>query len=688
MGNSGSRLELLERLASFHESSGNPEEFLVPLFLLDISVDDVYEVLTPEVIRGIRKEHPRKLVDLLTFSVNQIYEVYQATLSRTVADTNQKIRLLNSVRFISRISPFINDTPEMDEFMQLLWRAESFPRSIDEVDPESTGYGIIGAIMRSAFIRGFSLPASSLPPNASVDPNRIDKEVVWGRGGGIGGIPLDRSTVSTSRDIVETRVEIVRMALTVLSGPLFQSMGEYRNQIPIFNSLMSSGDFVHTANFFLSLIITVLDYQTNYYSIPLVSTALTSEDTSPDERLASNALNLINVLVDPPNRNEEVNVFREMLSSGISDEDEIHTLTKLLKNKVLSLYVANKALGLSYTYHLRNKSAFVLFLFNLLTLSTGRALLDDVRRQWGIELVLAMMSLISANVSDPSQVGLVHTCSFILLKLSADRDFVLDVFQRIYKGEIQHNIPPDVSKYVESDTRLADMMFVVIFKLILTRSKDTSESLAEMWITVLCNISSFVGGGLSPTAAGAFVSTLERMSRPGWLLGKPLRHHCVAFLLETVNNILQYQYESSSNFVYELVLRGPKIIENLESVGDKLHVYNDEWQERNLMEPLRRLVGYLGPRIEEECAKQDLDDKAVLALIKQTSLVGILPVPHSIVVRQFQSNEQTRLWFSSFLFGTVFVSLQSMPILDWSRVRMVTLSGLKRENSASADLDR
>jgi hypothetical protein len=56
------------------------------------------------------------------------------------------------------------------------------------------------------------------------------------------------------------------------------------------------------------------------------------------------------------------------------------------------------------------------------------------------------------------------------------------------------------------------------------------------------------------------------------------------------------------------------------------------------------------------------------------------------VVRQFQPTEQTRLWFTSFLFGIVFVSLQGLPVIDWKRVKLVQLSGFTRSEENGGEV--
>jgi hypothetical protein len=673
MGSSQSRIKLAGIIRDFEDSGDDSATLLRQLLVSAVTIEDIYELITPELVRHLRRNKPEKLIELLTSCTGNIYSSYDAYASDESMSPTTRTGLVNSVRIISRLAPFINEELVEDDFSLLLWADGSIPSSIEDVKPDSPGFSLLGAFIRVAFIRGFSIPLECKPPQSSVDPNRVDANIVWGRTGGIGGVPASRPGFqNVSQEMLDVRIEIVRLGITLLTGPLFQSMGEFKNRVPVLNNLTVSGDFIHTANFFVSLLLSVLDYDPSHYAIPIVSSVLASDDTSSAERLASSALTLLNVLIDPPSRGEEINVFREVIAGGFSDKEELATLVRALRTKTLGLFVANKALGVTQTYHLRNKDGYVLFLFNLLTLNSSAALLEEIKSQWGSELVLGMLALIVTHAADPAQVGLIHTCSFVLLKLSGDRDFVLDVCKRSYGNEINHALVGKIAKpYELGDSKIVDIIFLAFL-----RSQSGSESLSEMWYTILCNIAPLAGGGLTTPAASSLIGLLERLSRPAWLLKTPLRHHTVGFLLETVNNIIQYQYESSCNLVYQLVLRGGKILENLSSVSDELHVYHEEWRERDLINPISSLVKYLGPRIEEECAQKEgeIGDQEVISMIRKISLVGILPVPRPIVVRQFTMSEQTRLWFTSYLFGIVFVTLNTMPILDWQKIRMITLS--------------
>jgi hypothetical protein len=60
----------------------------------------------------------------------------------------------------------------------------------------------------------------------------------------------------------------------------------------------------------------------------------------------------------------------------------------------------------------------------------------------------------------------------------------------------------------------------------------------------------------------------------------------------------------------------------------------------------------------------------VLDFIKRTTMVGLLPVPHPIVIRKYQPNRFTSLWFTAFMWGVIFTHNQNTPLFDGRAVRL------------------
>jgi hypothetical protein len=70
----------------------------------------------------------------------------------------------------------------------------------------------------------------------------------------------------------------------------------------------------------------------------------------------------------------------------------------------------------------------------------------------------------------------------------------------------------------------------------------------------------------------------------------------------------------------------------------------------------------------ERCSADD--EAAILAWLQKTTLVGILPVPHPIMVRQYQPNQVTDTWFVTFLWGTIFLQSKSPALFSGTTPRL------------------
>lgn len=55
--------------------------------------------------------------------------------------------------------------------------------------------------------------------------------------------------------------------------------------------------------------------------------------------------------------------------------------------------------------------------------------------------------------------------------------------------------------------------------------------------------------------------------------------------------------------------------------------------------------------------------------------MGILPVPHPILMRRYQPNAFTSTWFTTFLWSTIFLHLmREMPMFDAEALRMFQIN--------------
>jgi hypothetical protein len=73
------------------------------------------------------------------------------------------------------------------------------------------------------------------------------------------------------------------------------------------------------------------------------------------------------------------------------------------------------------------------------------------------------------------------------------------------------------------------------------------------------------------------------------------------------------------------------------------------------------VLQFLSPQVETfmtSFSDSVPDEAHVVSFMKGLTLVGVLPVPHPIITRRYQPNQYTSLWFTTFLWGVVFLRSQ------------------------------
>lgn len=100
------------------------------------------------------------------------------------------------------------------------------------------------------------------------------------------------------------------------------------------------------------------------------------------------------------------------------------------------------------------------------------------------------------------------------------------------------------------------------------------------------------------------------------------------------------------------------------------------------METVTRLLQHLVPVVDEIVLKKQgvVDEAEILAVLNEITMVGLLPVPHAIVIRKYQPNQYTALWFTAFMWGVIFLRNQSLPLFDGGCIELFQVSVQEEED--------
>ncbi|RHY31976.1 hypothetical protein DYB32_002990 [Aphanomyces invadans] len=150
-------------------------------------------------------------------------------------------------------------------------------------------------------------------------------------------------------------------------------------------------------------------------------------------------------------------------------------------------------------------------------------------------IVVPLLFLMYEGRKEPSKVGMIHICTFILLLLSGERDFAVNL-NKPFDLKLPLDLPPFNGNH-------ADLLIVCLHKVIVN-GYEKLNSVYNCFLTIVSNISPYIKK-LNMVSSVRLLRLFKLFSQPRYLFDNDANHHLVFFLLDTFNNLIQYQYEGS-----------------------------------------------------------------------------------------------------------------------------------------------
>ena len=628
------------------------------------------------------------------------------------------------------------------------------------------------------------------PPEEIIpdEKNAVWPSLLWKSGVGA----PDLTVYPVSATIIENRIDVLRLLIALCSGPLYISPKPQSPAQSKFLDAATSPTCPFAPTLFYCLINTILAYDPVGFGVPYAST-LVKDKEAP---LVALSIQLLLALLDysplipmettleedsenkTPNDNYDNNE-----NTNTKEATQITMVPQFNQYRYLSGNHIQSAVDFEYLYLgitrllstvSNNEQSFLpgaynppVFTQELLVLLWK--LLDDnieffnyVLTHCDITLIVGpILYLMWVGRNSITKVGLIHLCTFLCLLLSGERSFGVGL-NRPFTVK-----PPPEFPLLEGS--YADYLIIVLHKLVVDGSQKLA-SLYSCFLTIISNISPYIKN-LSIGSAVRLVNLFELFAAPRFLYARPTNYGYVQQLLETFNNLIQYQYESNAVLVYS-ILRQHEVFENLNSgtvsgwraklalksakkkavktgapvtlevtaspngitltegntntrtrgntsednkdaainaLAEKHEnhgissstpvsttsttttagnvnnstpwVATDEWldniRKQLPLTPTLRLINYLVPLVEAYIQDNGgvVDDEAVVGFLKSSTVVGVLPVPHPILMRKYQPNEYTSLWFTTFLWSTIFLHLcKELPMFDAEAIKLFSIT--------------
>jgi hypothetical protein len=550
--------------------------------------------------------------------------------------------------------------------------------------------------------------------------------IVWAIGSGVK--PEHHSgayDASATRKYDKNRIEVLRLLLSACCDPLFSPADEYNPIASRWLAVATAADAPNAVSLFYSLLNTVLTFDPSSVGfsdshIKLVELSAQVLCVLLDCGLPGNPEPVLDTKGEPVVEFEVAsrggfNVFRSLMArmdSAAELDFVFEGFTRLLRNvyEPQSTYLPNSSAKLECFQEL----LVLLWKF----LEENPLFMTHVLTKCNInDLVVPICFLMYKSRRDPAQIGLVHICTFCLLKLSGERSFGVALNKPFTK-----KLPTDLPLFSGGHH---DLLAITLHKLVVNGAYKLVP-LYSCFLTIICNVSPY-WRSMSLVAAVKLVNLFELFSSPKFLYSGENAHRHLALLLEVFNNVLQYQYHGNTHLVYALIRRkdsfgrlaaltlkkaqeqchkaygdhsrgeydadharrvgrmDPKGLPNASAMmgGDDMgskFVPTEEWltELKNSLplETVTRLLQHLVPVVDEIVAKRQgaVDEQEILEVLHDIVMVGLLPVPHAIVIRKYQPNQYTALWFTAFMWGVIFLRNQNLPMFDGQCIELFQVS--------------
>lgn len=740
MGNSDSKSKFRESVYKLNNEvvSAKQLEFWDKLWRIPTVAEEIFTLIQPDDVRMLRRQQPLNLATMLRQAVAQLIQIVDTPVPKYYPQA------LNCVRVLTRLVPFILEDAS-DEFVdELFWQVEEV-EDVDEDDDvdehakrqrEPLAKQMLHAIMGLLFLPEFTVSihaykgfgeerrsaARSGQPPASAD--LVFPSLLWHA-----GVCYPDANVGSTSAYDKNRREVLGLLLTCFSGILYQTAETCSAWKDRFLEVATADDCPFAPTLFFSLLNLVVSYDPVGWGVPYAGSIVTDDR----EQLVDMALQVLLVLLDfgqttatdlltttkpqptgttPAARSRNAstaslgdkkqsfsangipvtNVYRLRLASLQRPEDFsliFAGLSRLLNNYHESL----RTLLPNSIKQIKCHQELLVLLWKLLD-ENKAFLLYALKKADVNQLVVPLLFLMYEGRQEPSKVGMIHICTFILLLLSGERDFGVNL-NKPFDNRLPLDLPPFSGNH-------ADLLVVCLHKIIVS-GYEKLNSVYNCFLTIICNISPYCKK-LHMVSSVRLLRLFKLFAQPRYLFDSEANHHLVFFLLETFDNIIQYQYEGNQQVVYAMIqnknvfyqlneLTLPPIRSDRPAASsanaseeggseakDADFVPTVEWlaswKKKLPLTTSLRLLQYLIPQLEDACEKAggSLDEDAMLYFLRTTTMVGLLPVPHPIVIRKYQINQFTHLWFTTFTWGVIFLRNQVLPLFDGGAITLFTIS--------------
>ncbi|KAI0459808.1 high-temperature-induced dauer-formation protein-domain-containing protein [Xylaria acuta] len=571
MGASDSKLVFKKGIFRLSEERHIPADdpYWTSFWELPESSDDVFSLFSPADIRRTRDRAIENLETLILAVTSRLF-ILRHHPSFPDAEFAPERDALNCIRVLTRILPYVYEVDSLQAWEnKFFWgtRRKRTRRSaiasevlfdesqedrqdvkppVDEFeDAKPLAEELIDTLVDLLFFSDLTVPRQ---------PHGKPKVTyaIWQSGVGC------NTVVPTTKEYESNRCEILRLLLTLASQSMYMSP----NLLPTKGTkaltyICTCPDKQVVLSVLCSLLNTTLKYNPASWRVPI--NTLVFKD--PKEVLVTYTLQFLLVISLYPipetsPGSTPKNYYRHFLGRLHRPQDFQFILDGM--TRILNQPIQANTSYLPGTQATARFSPEIIMLFWEVTQCNKRFRSYMIDTQRAHDFVILILFYATEYKLDTSKQGVVRMCAFLLQTLSVEKSFGINLNKHFGAQDTL----PTVIRIPNFNGTYGDFLIQSIYNLI-TTSQGKVAAIYPALLAVVNNVAAYLEG-ISSTTGSKLIQLFNSMSSPSFLLANDSNHVLLNSLLESMNAIIEHQYEKNPNFIY-LVLKNRKRFEALRS---------------------------------------------------------------------------------------------------------------------------
>ncbi|KAJ2974069.1 hypothetical protein NUW58_g8777 [Xylaria curta] len=566
MGASDSKLVFKKGIFRLSEERHIPADdpYWTSFWELPESSEDVFSLFSPADIRRTRDRAIENLETLILAVTSRLF-ILRHHPSFPDAEFAPERDALNCIRILTRILPYLYEVDSLQSWEdKFFWgtrrkrtrrsaianevlfdeaqedRQDVKPPADEFEDAKPLAEELIDTLIDLLFFSDLTVPR-----HAHGKPKVT--YAIWQSGVGCNIV------VPTTKEYESNRCEILRLLLT-LAG---QSMYMSPNLLPTKGTkaltyICTCPDKQVVLSVLCSLLNTTLKYNPASWRVPI--NTLVFKD--PKEVLVTYTLQFLLVILlypipESPASSTPKNYYRHFLGRLHRPQDFQFILDGM--TRILNQPIQANTSYLPGTQATARFSPEIIMLFWEVTQCNKRFRSYMIDTQRAHDFVILILFYATEYKLDASKQGVVRMCAFLLQTLSVEKNFGINLNKHF---EAQDTLPA-VIRIPGFKGTYGDFS---IYNLI-TRSQGKLSAIYPALLAVVNNVAAYLEG-ISTTTCSKLIQLFNSMSSPSFLLANDSNHILLSSLLESMNAIIEHQYEKNPSFIC-LVLKNRKRFEAL-----------------------------------------------------------------------------------------------------------------------------